>query len=545
MSYRNFCSNCRFTPAVFGSKGCLPYPLSAVMAAGIGLRETRLCSEETFKALWDKATNYILFECMDDEGDPQGCATAKILQRYQCDSDGGFLKLEYLAVQDPYYEHWVTQSGGSASFHHACRKSLSTCQRKVGRKPIVHIQKWTFISESEAEECRKEWKVGRLDAPPPGVARGLKLVRDPAAERTTSSKTKPKRPTRPDSPVEAGEPELDKGSGDDEYASLDEVAEDRERRHRKGHIKRRTSSRRGTSALVPRDPREADRGRRRKEAEKDEDVKASPLDAMLDEDTVPDYVQADSKFEELRKSLEEKKKKVAKDKEGAAAVLAKRVQAGADDSKKRKKKETEKERVTKALKLLTGVKEESHSGSSGAGSDDDEETYLKDNKHGDLMGRQRKLRKLSAEKPGTLLLRGYTLMHEQLGTLHGDPLASGSADEVLKPAAGRYLLTSVLPMMDVAKLGEERLRELRTLCAALDLVVSGKVSMAGDMLMQRLKSILMSLRDGSTAASRYLELIPMDLYPTAASLAESDFARNLAVRNAKSEELLLKVKGSG
>ena len=136
-------------------------------------------------------------------------------------------------------------------------------------------------------------------------------------------------------------------------------------------------------------------------------------------------------------------------------------------------------------------------------------------------------------------------MHEQLGTLHGDPLASGSAEEVLKPAAVRYLLTSVLPMMDLGKLGEEKLREMRTLSAALDLVVGGKVSMAGDMLMQRLKSILMSLRDGSTAASRYLELIPMDLYPTAATLAESDFARNLAVKNAKSEELLTKVKSSG
>ena len=102
-------------------------------------------------------------------------------------------------------------------------------------------------------------------------------------------------------------------------------------------------------------------------------------------------------------------------------------------------------------------------------------------------------------------------MHEQLGTLHGDPLASGSADEVLKPAAVRHFLTSALPMMDVAKLGEEKLRELRTLSAALDLVVCGKVSMAGDMLMQRLKSVLMSIRDGSgsTAASRYLELIPM------------------------------------
>ena len=106
-------------------------------------------------------------------------------------------------------------------------------------------------------------------------------------------------------------------------------------------------------------------------------------------------------------------------------------------------------------------------------------------------------------------------------------------------------MTSVLPQMDFKSLGEERLRELRTLSTSLDLVVSGKVLMASDMLMQRFKSILMGVRDQSTAASKYLELIPLELHPTASTLEEADFARSMAVKNAKSAELLRKAAGAG
>ena len=61
--------------------------------------------------------------------------------------------------------------------------------------------------------------------------------------------------------------------------------------------------------------------------------------------------------------------------------------------------------------------------------------------------------------------------------------------------------------------------------------------------MQRMKSILMGMRDGSTAASRYLELIPMEVYPTPSTMEEADYARSLAVQRAKSEQLLEKAKG--
>ena len=241
------------------------------------------------------------------------------------------------------------------------------------------------------EDCRKEWKVGRLDAPPPGVGRGLKVVVARPEDRTTSSKTRPKRPIRSRSPMRAGVAEDDRSSGCDDDASADESEEEKNRRHRTRRRKRRTTSRRSSSAPLPKDPAEPEKGERKGEASKKGGVKASPLDAMLNDDGVPDYVQADARFEGLRKPVEDKKKRTSSEKDGADAVLAKRVQAGMEDGKKRKKKESEKERVKKVLKALSsGVKEESRSASSDhASDDDDEEDYLKDSKHGDLMGRQR------------------------------------------------------------------------------------------------------------------------------------------------------------
>jgi len=65
-------------------------------------------------------------------------------------------------------------------------------------------------------------------------------------------------------------------------------------------------------------------------------------------------------------------------------------------------------------------------------------------------------------------------------------MGSGSSEQALQPGAVRYLLSTALPLMDVKRLGEERLREMRTLAGAL--VVSGKISMTGDLLMQRLRA---------------------------------------------------------
>lgn len=61
------------------------------------------------------------------------------------------------------------------------------------------------------------------------------------------------------------------------------------------------------------------------------------------------------------------------------------------------------------------------------------------------------------------------------------------------------------------------------------------------MILQRFKAILMSLRDGSDSASKWLELLPMDEMPTMASMSEDYAARKMAVEQAKSDQLLKKM----
>eukprot|EP00435_Cladocopium_sp_Y103_P065348 s243_g27.t1 len=515
------------------------------MAAGIGLRDYRRGSQEAFQAIWDHATDYVLIECLDDRGSPQGHGVGKLVNRYRPDADGAFMRIEYIGVSDPYYLHWVEEQGGSAKLHHICRHSWSSCCRKVGKDQIVHVQRLAFISSDDVESCLKEWKVKRIDNVVPGTRRkGLEPVEDrrKAEELTTSAKSKAL-------PPHGSPPGDGRGRGAAATRGRSDSRDDEDDRdvgrsnapRRRRRRKRSQHDSKSPHRCRPEEARGSvgEMSRRHAPAEAQ---KSNPLDAMLD-DEGGDPLQPDEKLEFLRKSLEDKKKKRAEGKEGASAVLARRVQTA--EAPKKRKKTSEKDVVKKALKTLASTTKQ-ESSSSEADSEEEEDTALSSHKKdGDLLSRQRRLKKICAERPGALLTKGFALMHEQLGTLHGDPSGAGSKEEVLQPGALRYLLSTALPMTDVKKIGEERMRELRTLATTLDLVVTGKVSMAGDYLMQRYKSILMALRDGSTAASRYLELVPLELYPTASTLEETDYARDLALRGAKSQQLLARVASSG
>ena len=68
------------------------------------------------------------------------------------------------------------------------------------------------------------------------------------------------------------------------------------------------------------------------------------------------------------------------------------------------------------------------------------------------------------------------------------------------------------------------------------MLLKGKVDAAGDMLIQRFKSVVMGLRDGSDKFGKYLELIPDEALGV--TLEETYFARELAVKSARCEALL-------
>ena len=538
-----------------------PGPIAAVMAAGIGLRDSSGMSETSFNRAWLDGKDYILFECLDNKGDPQGCAVGLVLTRYEADKDGAFVKLRYVGIEDSYYQHWAEMSSASEKFHHVCRRELHACMRKIGGTAVIHIQKWTYISEEEMESCLKAWKVKRLDNTVPGKSKPLVALVTQRSEKeqpTTAAKAKTRKPGAPPPPPprrsrrpgggqgRSGEVVADLPEDEDDEAPDNEDFDDEDddvgrsnapkykRKPRRSRSPRREVPRpetaRGTVGQMTRTREQKDKGR------------PTPLDAMLDEeDEDLEQFKGAARFEELRKTLDLKKKK-AENKTGAAAVLAQRVQAGPEVKKKRK---TEKDKLIKFIDKLSKDKKKRASEESSSSSEEEDEGYLPSGSSGDLVSRQRRLRKMSADKPGCLLIKGYALMHEQLGTLYGDAQIHGSNEEILQPAALRYLLSSALPLMDLRQIGEEKLRELRTLATGLDLLVSGKVSSAGDLFVQRFKSLLMGIRDGTTRASRFLELVPQETYATASTMEENEFARTLAIKEAKSERLLAQASKTG
>jgi hypothetical protein len=237
-------------------------------------------------------------------------------------------------------------------------------------------------------------------------------------------------------------------------------------------------------------------------------------------------------------------KKQAKSKAEPGAILATRAAEVAETSGRKRKKHGDKviNALTKALKKK-GVKEEPDYGDDMDRSDSEDDSESEEDEK-ELLGgskgssgaavKQRKLRQFSEKKPGKLLQMGYESMHEQMGTYFG---RDDNKKEVLTPIALRYLLSYALPQIR-GGISHDKYRELRTLATCLDQLVAGQTGQAGDLLLQRYKALLMCQRDGSDAASRYIELLPEEEMPTMASSQESYLARSLAVHQAKAEELL-------
>ena len=162
----------------------------------------------------------------------------------------------------------------------------------------------------------------------------------------------------------------------------------------------------------------------------------------------------------------------------------------------------------KAVQEEPDFEEEEDSGESESGSEEtDGGGEILGHRLGDkgsAAGQQRKLRQYSEKHPGRLLTNGFRMMHDQIGTRYG---GSASKQQALSPVMVHYLLSFALPQFQ-GGISQDEYRELRTIATSVDLMIKGKTSQAGDALVQRFKSLLMGLRDGTDAASKLLELLP-------------------------------------
>ena len=494
------------------------------------LRKVHQYGQEDFQAIWASVRELALIETLDNAGKAQGQALVSMDQLYKADADGSFAKVSYIACSDEYYQWWVDHDMGANVFHHFCRHgTLKGCMEKVGKEGLVHVLQWAPVTRPEGEKILREWGFS-----PTLLGRSLKSL-PPWAEADrgeghTTSKASPVRPPpgldRDRSPalrlrprtqaVREEEPEYDEAPGD-----------------------RRTRKSRMAQPVTP------PRGQHKKHRPKDSGGAA--LDKMLEEDPFDadsDKLrgEAHDRLASLRDQLQQKKQ--AKSKAEPGAILATRAAEVAETSGRKRKKHGDKviNALTKALKKK-GVKEEPDYGDDMDRSDSEDDSESEEDEK-ELLGgskgssgaavKQRKLRQFSEKKPGKLLQMGYESMHEQMGTYFG---RDDNKKEVLTPIALRYLLSYALPQIR-GGISHDKYRELRTLATCLDQLVAGQTGQAGDLLLQRYKALLMCQRDGSDAASRYIELLPEEEMPTMASSQESYLARSLAVHQAKSEELL-------
>ena len=498
---------------------------------------------DLFAGAYQQVHDFIFFECLDDGGRPQGFAIGEIQKKYRADDDGAFVELRYVQCSDEYYRHWVGEQAGERLFHHLCTHPLSTCKRKIGNEGgIVHVQRWAAMTKNEAVRTLDDWGLTGLKAP-------VLKIKNKELREITPKATAAKAASHP---REKGDPGILGIESEDFETSEDEMMPPV-----KAGVEEppQTEKRpRGRDSRA----REKDRDRgRRHERPKDEKTgvgqftasrskRRSPLDAMVDDSMDLDEkreVDNESRIEELRTRLGDTKKKKESARASASTVLVGRVKEANEKQPKDRKRPADD--MMAALKTLTRRSKKRRTSDSSSEESSGQEDDIYGGKGSDLASKQRKLKKLAEEKPGTLVLRGFQHMHDQLGTVYGSG-ASGSSgpDQALQPAALRYLLTCCLPLIQT-EVPEQTMRELRTISTCLDLLVVGKAVHASDMLCQRFKSVLMGLRDGSSIASRYIELIPSETWPTATSEAETGFARSVAFKAAKSEALLERMTKPG
>ena len=480
------------------------------------LQDGSTLGERLFREAGDSGFEYLVFEVLGDRFEKLGFAVARVEHVYPGDSEGRYLDLKYLGTNNPYYRWFIENEGKPGAldkdaYHHLCRRHASRCSVNLGRDDVIHIQRWAPISRATASDILEEWgqrRLGSGSAPPERHSRAeATLGATPKAKASGDGSRSRGGVAAPPALVDVDHSDRQAEEEDEEEAEAEPPA----------------SSRRPTLK------------RKRKPAVKDK-RETTALDTMLDEGLGEDAGSSEGRVEkrlgQLRAKLQGRKEE-GRSKDPASMLANKAVKA-AEDTRPRKSKKDENviKTLSKALSLQSRSRSSKDDDHSDDETDEDDEVDAGElSGSGNWEARRKKLRKIATDKPGKLLLMGLQSMHEQLGQTGGEP-----SSDSLSPVMVRYLLSMVLPAHPIKDIGESRYRELRTLCQAIDCLLKGRIESAGDVLMQRFKSVVMGLRDHSDRFGRYLEIIPEEM--VGISQDELFFARDMAHRAAKADKLL-------
>ena len=434
-------------------------PLVSVIKLFCGVGKTK----DQFQKEFNCPERFWLIEVLDASGGFVAQAIVESKMRYRIDDDGAYAKVTYMGTSSPTFHKKLEREAKKQEAEdlptliaHFCRLPHKECIKNSDRGFSLHIQKFAPASDTAANALLRTWGYAGVPLPPPRPP-GRVIGKMPPAE-VEVPRTRKKLPmpkgTNPEAPRVGG------------------VSQD-----------------------------------------------MTALDAMIDAEPTHhgDKGEFTAKLDELKKKLQgattSSSKKPKDD-------LTKRAVEAAGKLAKQKDKDFRKQLTSKAVAktLEKVIRKRKRSSSEDVYEESvSEETDVSGHGSGqlatkDLNAKRQKYRKIAMKQPGKLMLSGLELMQDQMGKRYGE------SEETLSPIVLRYLQTMIIPALGANRIQESRLREMRTLATGLDELIRGNLYQAGDLMMQRLKSLIMQARDGSEQLGKFIELLPEDLLNAGSSL---------------------------
>ena len=464
----------------------------------------------------------ILFYGYDDDQSAQGQVLAKVLD---FDKQTGLLQLLFLGAEDEYLHWWLFSPSSEGGMNgqqkfHLCRTHFWSCQvknpsRGVNAPPYFHIDSYKIVTLEAATALLAEWK---LEMPAVALSPPVRPTR--AEIENMSNK---KRPAQGLLALTNRREKLKKKkrapvSGDEQWSAEDWSKWEQEQSGSSSSVSPpKTKADRAAEGLLDEELRDLSKqfGTEGEDsALKDQLV---DLQRRLGGTQGPSTKTVKKSTQEL---LVERAKKEADLAKAKSAASSKELEAGGD--------------ATVLLKFIRGVVKARDSDLVPSDDDfgDDEDAAPSG---GPLKSKRALLRRIAAKRPGLLLAKGLAMMREQLQPLSGD-----ADEDVLTPACVRYFMTVYLP--NHRQVPEHQLRELRTLCEAIDGLLRGKSVRVLDLLMQRLKAAMMAYNDNSWSSARWLELLPPEVKASPISIDEEELVRKVQSGELSMQELIRKVK---
>ena len=157
------------------------------------------------------------------------------------------------------------------------------------------------------------------------------------------------------------------------------------------------------------------------------------------------------------------------------------------------------------------------------------------------VGDDQKVQLRAESDPGCWFSSGMQQMMTHLAIRSGAENNDSAGGSTLVPCAVTYLTSVYYGNNPTASIGIRNAREMRTWCEVLDALVRGDLPHLGDVAMQRLKALMLSVQDGHWNQAKFLELIPMN----DAQIVTTDERRSMLRDRAVEQRLLGKAPPTG